>query len=53
MHRPSVWSPRAAAVAAGVVPPGSRIVYTDNDLMVLIHAKALLTSVREDRDQLG
>lgn len=52
-HRPSVWSPRAAAVAAGVVPPGSRIVYADNDLMVLIHANALLTSVREDRDQLG
>jgi hypothetical protein len=30
-----------------VVPPGSRIVYADNDLMVLIHANALLTSVRE------
>jgi hypothetical protein len=36
-----------------VASPGPRIVYADNDLMVLIHAKAVLTSVPEDPDQLG
>jgi hypothetical protein len=29
---------------AQAIAPGSRIVYTDNDPMVLVHAKALLTS---------
>jgi O-methyltransferase involved in polyketide biosynthesis len=35
-------------VAQGIAP-GSRIVYVDNDPMVLAHARALLTSSREGR----
>jgi hypothetical protein len=44
---PGLPAPGATHAAAQAIAPESKIVYVDNDPMVLAHARALLTSTRE------
>jgi SAM-dependent methyltransferase len=44
---PGLPAPNATHAVAQAVAPQSRVVYVDNDPLVLAHARALLTSTRE------
>jgi S-adenosyl methyltransferase len=44
---PGLPAPGATHEVAQAIAPESRVVYADNDLLVLAHARALLTSTRE------